>query len=320
MIYGSYGEKSGQFAGHHPIFNEFKPFNGKVSTDYEVDYIGALTHKDVLPQFEPRTNEMVTSSTPPVDEEYFEWIDILSSVKDAKDNYCMLELGAGYGRWGVRAALAARQKNISQITIGFAEAEPAHLIHLRQRLQYNNIKETEYRIHECAVSDERGRTYFYVGMPDRLTDDITRTWFGQAIVHSDEEKDSSNDNVLYFGHPVIKLKSGWQVIEVEKMHIREILEMYGSIDLIDMDVQGQEAVIIDSSIKLFNEQVKRLHIGTHSEKIEMTLRRTLGKNGWSCLQDYSLNRTNDTPFGPVSFTDGVQSWVNPRFKVPVSPA
>ena len=320
MMSGSHKKKSGQFAGHHPVFTEFKPFNGIVSTDYEVDYIGSRTHKDILPQFEPRANTMVASSIPPVDEEYFEWIDIFSSVKDAKDTYCMIEIGAAYGRWGVRAALAAKHKSISQITIGFAEAEPAHLIHLRQHLQYNGIKPTEYRIYECAVSDERGYTYFYVGTPGNLSDDITKTWFGQAIIHDYEDKDNGDNNVLYFGHPVTKLKSGYHVVEVEKMHIREILESYGVIDLIDMDVQGEEAIIVNASAHLLNKQVKRLHIATHSEQIEAALRKTLRKNAWRCLHDYSLNRTNATPFGPVSFVDGVQSWVNPRFKVSKSTA
>jgi hypothetical protein len=30
------------------------------------------------------------------------------------------------------------------------------------------------------------------------------------------------------------------------------------------------------------------------------------------VNDYPNNRTNDTPYGPMPFEDGVQTWVNPR--------
>ena len=36
--------------------------------------------------------------------EYFEWLDLLHAVQDARDRFVMVELGAGYGRWAVRAA------------------------------------------------------------------------------------------------------------------------------------------------------------------------------------------------------------------------
>ena len=35
-------------------------------------------------------------------EEYFEWIDVLESVLAADQQFVMIELGAGYGRWLVQ--------------------------------------------------------------------------------------------------------------------------------------------------------------------------------------------------------------------------
>jgi hypothetical protein len=57
--------------------------------------------------------------------------------------------------------------------------------------------------------------------------------------------------------------------------------------------------------------VKRLHIGTHSKEIEAGLRQLLSAHGWRCHADYPLSSTSETPWGPVSFENGVQSWVNP---------
>ena len=67
------------------------------------------------------------------------------------------------------------------------------------------------------------------------------------------------------------------------------------------------------TIEETTQKVKRLHIGTHSKQIEVGLRDVLRKHHWECLADYAGGSTNQTPWGPVSFGDGVQSWLNPRF-------
>jgi hypothetical protein len=86
------------------------------------------------------------------------------------------------------------------------------------------------------------------------------------------------------------------------------------IDLIDLDVQGEELKVLSSSVDLINARVGRLHIGTHSPEIESGLRQLLASQGWRCDADFGCCRENDTPFGPVMFLDGVQSWVNPRLR------
>jgi hypothetical protein len=59
--------------------------------------------------------------------------------------------------------------------------------------------------------------------------------------------------------------------------------------------------------------VKRVHVGTHSREIEDGLRRLFRALGWQSLADYACLSSATTPFGMVSFRDGVQSWLNPRF-------
>jgi hypothetical protein len=86
------------------------------------------------------------------------------------------------------------------------------------------------------------------------------------------------------------------------------------VDLIDMDIEGQELPSIASTIKTLDAKVKRLHIGTHGKEIEQELRQLLSAHGWDCLADYSVFSTSETPWGPISFENGVQSWVNTRLK------
>jgi hypothetical protein len=88
------------------------------------------------------------------------------------------------------------------------------------------------------------------------------------------------------------------------------------VDLVDMDIEGQELPVIQSNIQELNAKVKRLHIGTHSKEIEDGLRQLLASHGWRCLLDYTLFSKGETPWGIVDFENGVQSWVNPRLESP----
>jgi hypothetical protein len=166
--------RPGAFHRHHPVFSQFKPFAGSVPPEFEVGYIGTRTSREFLPAFTPRSSPSVACSTPAVDEEYFEWIDLLLSVRDAASCYTMIELGAGYGRWAVRAALAARQAGIENVQLGLVEAEPAHLEWLRQHLSNNGVSFAHARIYEGVVSDKAGKAEFYVGAPDDFNKDTPR--------------------------------------------------------------------------------------------------------------------------------------------------
>ena len=156
---------------HHPVFSNFAPYAGSIEQGFQIDFVGAKTRCEFQSGAVVMPTHTVQTQYAPIDEEYFEWIDILESVISAKQSYTIIELGAGYGRWAVRAA--------------------------------------------CAIN----------GITDKVT---------------------------------------------------------------------------------------RRHIGTHDHDIERGLRKLLGGHGWHCNADYKCLSVNETPWGPVSFVDGVQSWVNPR--------
>jgi hypothetical protein len=105
---------------------------------------------------------------------------------------------------------------------------------------------------------------------------------------------------------------------VEKTDIRRILRQYGEIDLLDLDVQGEELKILSAGADLLDRQVKRIHVGTHSPELEEGLRKLFRGRGWHLLRDYGCNKVNPTPFGEVEFVDGVQSWINLRFDLSVA--
>jgi FkbM family methyltransferase len=296
---------------HHPIFDHFSPYAGLVEAGAAVDFIGAKAAWRFLPSTQSREVGFVQLSKPPVDEEYFEWIDILESVVAAREQYTMVELGAGYGRWAVRAACAWRQVSPGMpLTLVAAEAEPVHFRWMNEHFRNNGLDPDRHRLIQAAVGVRSGVGRFYIGMPSRKGDEPNE-WYGQALAHGNEASASPGPET-HDGHPVLVNEGGWRMIEEPVRTLSDIVGDIGVIDLIDLDVQGEEANIIESSAALLDKQVRRLHIGTHSHEIEARIRSALGRLRWAASADYPCQGASDTPYGTVTFGDGVQSWMNPK--------
>ena len=131
---------------HHEVFSRFWRYSGEVPAGYQVDFLGTLISdkfdaglQGVSPYPDGTTVQNV--SYPQLDEEYFEWIDLLESVVAASGSYTMIELGAGYGRWALRAAFAAQRYNPDlRCHIIAVEAEPTVYGWLKEHFAHNGLK------------------------------------------------------------------------------------------------------------------------------------------------------------------------------------
>ncbi|PYT23887.1 MAG: hypothetical protein DMG57_30515 [Acidobacteria bacterium] len=248
---------------------------------------------------------------PPFDEEYFEWIDLLESVVQAQGTYTIVELGAGFGRWSVRAANAIRQYNRLPIHLVAVEAEPAHFAWLCQHLADNGITPEDHTLIQAAMTGELGEVLFYVGMPG-LVENAPTEWYGQSII-KDHERPGLPDSR---GAQFVEHQSGWRSIRVRALPFSAVLADLDRVDLVDMDVQGEEYNVVAAAIRDITAKVRRLHIGTHGHDIEGELRRLLLAFKWKCVTDYPCSTVSSTPWGSISFDDGVQSWINPELQTP----
>jgi len=294
----------------HPAFDALSVYAGEAESGFEIDFLGIRT------RCEFSAGEIISAMpVHPIGphEDYFEWIDLLESILAAKDRYTMMELGAGYGRWSVRAAAVVRQLRGLPFHLVAVEGEPRHYRWLQQHMSDNQIPPDARTLIHGVVSDHRNDVLFYVGMPSGETDEPA-SWYGQSIIRPHEAMDEACPG-SYEGQEVFTLKSGWKSVKMRSYLLTDILPETDRIDLIDLDVQGEELKVISSAIEALDQRVARLHIGTHSHEIESGLRELLSRHGWECETDYPCAQTNETPWGPVQFVDGVQSWVNPRFPV-----
>lgn len=300
---------------HHPIFSILERSPSSNSKDFDINFVGSK----VRTQFEApipgrgifgsgrcaKLNTEDLSLPSPNGEDYLEWIDILEAIQSAGEKFVMIEAGAGYGRWLVNAARAVRRlKNskIKEMKLVGVELDKTRFDYMLQHFRDNDLYPEEHLLIQAGVSAKPGYAFQEILR--------SKVWeYGERLVHS-EELDRLAQEVK-----TADLVSDGQVVAkgVRCVTLSSLVEKFDCVDLIDFDLQGEELLVIQESVRLLNERVKRVHIGTHSEEIEAGLRKVFKEYDWHCLNDYSLGRETKTPYGDVSFTDGTQTWVNSRF-------
>ena len=301
---------------HHGVFSHFRPYTGEFPPNCDADFLGTVIPPEFIQGLVPLGTHAWRAEGFYVryDEEYFEWIDLLESVAAASRTYTMIDLGAGYGRWSVRAAYAARQYNPElRCRLIAVEPEPTRYGWMREHFSNHGLSLFEHELIHAAVCERWGKVHFYVGGPRGGPFDLPPSaWYGQFLTHNYDLVAKTTRDGEYAGFKAYLHKSGWRSIRVPSISLRTILKKLARVDLIDLDIEGQELVTLTAAIAGLDAKVKRLHIGTHSIEIEAGLRHLLSDHGWRCMADYPLLETSETPWGIISFDNGVQSWVNPR--------
>ena len=305
---------------HHPVFSGYDRWSGLVDAGFHVNFLGVRVRCKFV-NMEYNGVRMVQTEYPAFDNKYFEWIDLLESVEEAEGGFTMVELGAGYGKWLVRAALALRQRKptISPYLIG-VEAEPTHFKWAKIHFRDNDLDPDEHLLVKAAVAAEDGSALFLTGH--------SREWYGQSLVPPDWAAPplrlrrkleaflrfhSRNDEPLW--------KSA-QIARVKTISLRSLLQPLRYVNFIYADVQGAEYDVIKAASEEVDEKVKRIHIQTHDEKtagamgknVEKGLREVFNSMGWAIIRDYPAKSKAQTPYGDISFDDGIQTWVNSKLR------
>jgi hypothetical protein len=136
------------------------------------------------------------------------------------------------------------------------------------------------------------------------------TWCGQAI---DPNAGQASRPSLSRRLTERRRRSGRAIVPVRAITLRRLLQRHEAVDLIDLDVQGVEAEVLEAAEGELDQKVKRVHVGTHSADNEHRIRALFGRLGWARLNDYAVADQAETPYGLIAFQDGVQTWLNPRF-------
>src|SRR5262249_20602790 len=147
---------------HHPVFYNFRCWRGFVPTGVLANFFGVLTDVTVCRDYSRKPHGYVENCFPcfcdafEEFEEDFLLIDLLEAVTAAKDEFPMLELGAGWGRWIVNAAAALQQYSGLPYHLIGVEAEPTHFRWMQQHLRTNQLDLQKVVLVEAAVDEQDG--------------------------------------------------------------------------------------------------------------------------------------------------------------------
>jgi FkbM family methyltransferase len=214
----------------------------------------------------------------------------------------MVDLGAGYGWWGINAAAALNRKYPGRpARIILVEAEPQHYQFLETAVADNPFPAVRYETLNAAVGAASGRDWFYIG---RSTD-----WYGQRLIldyHREHLEAGRQEHVHHEG-PRLATSDGYELSQVDVLPVERILETCEHVDLLDMDIQGTELDVVRSAPEMLSAKCRSMFISTHSEEIHAALLDLLAA-GWSLVTSHLPKTTAQTEIGPVEILDGVQYW------------
>ena len=176
---------------------------------------------------------------------------------------------------------------------------------MQEHFRDNDIPDDALRLYEAAVASADGTVSFYVGN--------AVAWYGQAIdPYADVQSVPSPGGRLRSLAMTALRRKGPLTRRVTALSLVSILEGVDLVDLIDLDVQGYEAEVLEAAADELDAKVKRVHIGTHSVENEERCRGLFGRLGWIKRNDFAVAGAANTEYGEIVFQDGVQTWINPR--------
>jgi FkbM family methyltransferase len=282
------------------VLSRFRGWEGTVRPGFFAYFLGNQTRADywAFPEDIRRLYDREryeTFSRPSLDDNIFDWLVLLEAVVEARDEFTMVALGAGWGRWLVAAALAVKQLHSMPCRLVGVEAEPTHFRWMLEHFRDNDLDPAGHNLIEAAASGRSGRTWFYCGKP--------ASWYGQSIISDKALEKLTGETEVEYNEERARL--------VRTVDLAEVTERYRRIDYLHMDVQGAEKEILAAAPQILDRKVKRVLVGTHSTEIEAGLRDLFGGLNWRCQYDIPMNGNCVIDGVAVSLGDGVQVWINP---------
>lgn len=226
-----------------------------------------------------------------------EWLALLTAVLAARETLTVVELGAGRGPWLVRAGVAWRRLYpTAPLTLIGVEGEPTHVEMLHQHIALNRLDAptdvpADIRIMSGAVGSTDGETMFEVAQRP------TAEWGTRR----------AGDSGLA-GLPRVRPAG---TVRVTQWSLTTLLRDLNRVDLLHIDIQGDELAVLEAAKPALQAQVRHLVVGTHGRSIEGALIELLPSLGFGLAADQAC-RYSQARAAPTLIEDGAQFWINAR--------
>ena len=319
------------------IFDDITPFEGTAPAGIEINFVGTVF--DVSLQIDPPASQTELTEPPPArhlktrrpqlsdGEFYFEMIDVVEAVRAARGSFTMIELGGGYGPRCGWANSVLNLLNPLPRRFVLVEPEPYLLHSARRHFSNNGIEPSEHWLVPVAVTTEGRPTLILTGKARAGLARLYGTVLIDGIIKMLTDRDAVEAGLRnLLGYMRIGLNMAEpgadadnDVAVVSALALKDILAPLDRVDLMDIDIQGDEATVLPDTMDMLARKVRRIHLGTHhmdrhgGPQLHHDMVRLFTDAGWEIVFAFTPNTRHKTQWGNFDTpSDGILTVVNPR--------
>jgi hypothetical protein len=319
------------------VIQSFPRYEGAGCAGYIVDFLGVKTRTSYIIGLEKEGGALEGYPIPyNFHATAAEWSGVLRAVLDAEKEIVAVELGAGWAPWLVTVARAAQLKGIKSFRLLGVEGSEAHCAYMASHFRDNGIDPEAHAILHGVVGESDGEAEF-PPMPDPTAGYGARAVFLPPPPIPDGQR---NHGFLFNFRANIRRSIKWIAslgrgasaahligsknlnnsgsdegspnLRVNCFSLPTLLKPFSKVDLLHMDIQGDEYKVVLSARDVLKQKVVRMVIGTHSRAIEQQLLDELAWQSW-ILESQEACTFLQEGRRMLQTGDGCQVWRNTAF-------
>ena len=307
------------------IIKSFPRYEGPGASGFITDFLGTKTRTSYISGLAKLDGTVIGYPIPdgcfhatPV-----EWAGAMRAARDAKKELVAVELGAGWGPWLVTLARAARIKGIHKVNLVGVEGSKAHFDFMLSHFADNGLDPRQHTLLHGVVGTTDGEAEFPIDA-NPATDWGTKAIYGEAespvpdpgsLVRRGYRRIKRAVRLLVKGRPqdpspsrgAVHHHSGTE--RVKCFSIPTLLSPFAKVDLVHVDIQGDEFNVLSSARQVLKAKVKRILVGTHSRSIEEQLLHEMASQNWELEREEACKYAQHGSQMHLVM-DGCQIWRN----------
>ena len=321
-------------AKYAALLETVKPWCGTVPPGFIVDFTGQITDRSFLdssvlqaPQIARFVDGASLQTSYPsigtgahAEDSWFEAVDRLAAVRDARGSFVMVTLGAWNGHQAVGSYRMLQLLNPMPCKLVAVEPVPALMELTRRHFRNNGLDPDDHWLIPMAISGSNDPVFFAIA-PWRMgpqncfstNERVARENYCRRLIDSGQARQGLEDLLLRnstgIAVPGVDDATGGplegEIRLVSAVTLDDVLGPFDCVDYLDSDIQESEILVFPPFMDMLKRKVKRIHIGTHGKAVHQALHDLFAGCGWELVFSYAPDSVHQTIFGPVSTGDGV---------------
>ena len=278
---------------------------------YLVDWAGIRTRIGLLP-WAPQELAGTSSTALPIPDDGYrseahEYAALAISLVNDRDDYRIVEVGAGWAPWAVMGSVLGKRagKRTSAVAV---EADALRASWAMQHATDNDLTA------QLAVPS---KIAIEIDTPADVLVVPAAAWYEHTTLRFPvlNETDMGGAATSEVDPSMDYRGAHLRHVEIETVTLSDVLGQVT--DLLHIDLQGRELDVLLPNLDVIEQQVRFLSVGTHDRYVEGMLQRTLLQREWALLTESTCTAVFDgvkPSLAGFTVQDGNQLYANSRFR------